>query len=156
MLVRLSIGLTAIGLLFNCSSVASELEPGLYEQHFQNEVIVKRPGHAPEAEWPPLAAQRLCIEQIMPDHPETFLALPDGAECTFDKAVWVEGKADISGSCLAGDGGPPFETSIRGSYQRTTFDVALRMVTKTPEVAVDMTLKIIARRVGNCPTKYGR
>jgi hypothetical protein len=146
----------ATGLLSSYANAAGELEPGFYEQHFQNELIVKRPGHAPETQHPPLEAQRLCIERIAPDHPEIFLALPDGAECTFDKAVWAEGKADIAGSCLAGDGGPPFKTSITGSYRRTAFDVALRMVTEIPEVAVDMTLKITARRVGDCPAKDGR
>lgn len=155
-LARLSVGLLAIGLFTGCGNAASELEPGLYEQHFRNVVIVKRPGHAPETQRSPMAAQRLCIERIVPDHPETFLALPDGAECTFDKAVWAEGKADIAGSCLAGDGGPPFETSVTGNYQRTAFDVALRMITEIPEVAVDMNLKITARRVGDCPTKDGR
>lgn len=155
MLVRLSVAVMAIGLFPGSGNAASELEPGLYEQHFQNEMIVKRPGHAPETQQPPMAAQRLCIERIAPDHPETFLALPDGAECTFDKAVWAEGKADIAGSCLAGDGGPPFKTSITGSYQRTAFNVALHMVTEIPEVAVDMTLNITARRVGDCPAKNG-
>jgi hypothetical protein len=156
MLVKLSVAVMAIGLFSGYGNAASELELGFYEQHFQNELIVKRPGHAPETEQPSMAAQRLCIERITPDHPETFLALPDGVECTFDKAVWAEGRADIAGSCLAGDGGPPFKTSITGSYQRTAFDVALRMVTEIPEVAVDVTLKITARRVGDCPAKDGR
>lgn len=151
MLVKLSVAVMTIALSTGYGHAAGELEPGLYEQQFQNELILNRPGQAPETQQPPMAAQRLCIERIAPDHPETFLALPDGAECTFDKAVWTDGKADIAGSCLAGDGGPPFQTSITGSYQRTAFDVALRMVTEIPEVAVDMTLKISAKRVGNCP-----
>lgn len=155
MSLRISIGLMAIGLLSGCGNAPAELEPGLYEQHFQNEVTVKRPGHPPETQQPALAAQRICIERIVPDRPETFLALPDGAKCTFAKAIWGEGKADIVGTCLAGDGGPPFQTSITGSYQNTAFDVALRMTTEIPEVAVDTTLKITAKRVGDCPANEG-
>ncbi|HWL46968.1 MAG TPA: DUF3617 family protein [Sphingomonadaceae bacterium] len=155
MSIRMAASLIAAGLLAGCNAPA-ELEPGLYEQRLQTEVILKRPGHAPETQRPPAETRQLCIERIVPDQPASFLALPDGAQCRFTHAVWADGKADIAGTCLAGDDGPPFKTRITGVYQRTAFDVALRMTAAIPEVAVDTTLSIAAKRVGACVAEKPR
>lgn len=148
-------GLVTIGLVSGCGQASAELEPGLYEQHVQTEVTINRPGRAPEVQQGPMETQRLCIEQVVPDRLQTFLALPGEQDCTFDKAVWAEGKADIAGTCLAGDGGPPFKTSVTGTYLRAAFDVTLRMTAEVPEAAVDTNIHITARRVGDCPAKHG-
>lgn len=150
-----ALAVAAAGLLAGCGRGAAGLKPGLYEQRFQSSAIVERPGLPPRIEQRALEPRRVCIGTIAPDHPERFLALPAGARCRFFRAVWAKGKADIAGVCLTGAGSPPFHTSVTGVYRRTAFDVALRMTTRTPEIAVDTTLQIAARRLGACPAEKG-
>lgn len=143
----------AVGPLGGGGAAGVTLQPGQWETTMQVDAAAMPdlpPGVTPPA-MPPMTT-RICITPEQAANPGAEAMAGNAqqpAGCRTENFSFANGR--ISGTSICNTGGVEARTTISGQFTPTTYEMTMQTATETGGAQRNSTMRITARRLGDCP-----